>query len=154
IGESGNFPAAIKTVAEWFPKKERALATGIFDSGSNIGACVAPILVPWVMGMYGWQEAFIITGAIGFLWLIAWRYYYERPEKQKRLSKAEFDYIHSDNEPEAETDKDSKVKWASLFRLRPTWSFIAGKFFTDPIWYFFLFWLPSYFSTTFHLDLK
>lgn len=160
IGESGNFPAAVKTVAEWFPKRERALATGIFDSGANIGACVAPILVPWILGAYGWREAFIITGAIGFLWLIAWRIFYEHPDKHKKVSKEELAYIRIDDEPSAQDGTKSKeaeaapIKWAHLFRLKPTWSFIAGKFLTDPIWYFFMFWLPSYFNTTFHLDLK
>jgi MFS transporter, ACS family, hexuronate transporter len=154
IGESGNFPAAIKTVAEWFPKKERALATGLLDSGSNIGALVAPIIVPWILGAYGWQEAFLITGAIGFIWLVAWRYFYQKPANHKKLSAAEFKYIHSDNEAEDEANERNNIPWIRLFRLRPTWSFIAGKFFTDPIWYFFLFWLPSYFNSTFHLDLK
>lgn len=150
IGESGNFPAAIKTVAEWFPKKERALATGFFDSGSNIGALVAPLIVPWMLGAFGWQTAFIATGAIGFAWLIAWRYFYQVPDKQKRLGAAERAYIQSDP-PEASS---SPMPWGRLFRLRQTWAFIVGKFFTDPIWYFFLFWLPSYFENTFHLDLK
>jgi ACS family hexuronate transporter-like MFS transporter len=156
IGESGNFPAAVKTVTEWFPKKERALATGIFDSGANIGACVAPILVPWILMHYGWQATFIITGAIGFLWLIAWRLFYERPEKHKKLSAGELQYIQSDvaEDKLAAPDEGEKVKWSKLFTLRPTWSFIMGKFLTDPIWYFFMFWLPSYFNTTFHLDLK
>lgn len=151
IGESGNFPAAIKTVAEWFPKKERALATGILDSGSNIGACVAPILVPAILGWYGWQEAFLITGALGFIWLILWRIFYDVPARQKRISRSEFDLIHSDQQQEAE---EPKLRWSQLFKLRQTWAFIAGKFFTDPIWYFFMYWLPSYFSSTFHLDLK
>ncbi len=154
IGESGNFPAAIKTVAEWFPRKERALATGILDSGSNIGACVAPIIVPWILGAYGWQEAFIITGAIGFIWLAAWRFFYQKPADQKKLTRSEFEYIQSDHEPENKAQQNMPVRWMALFRLRPTWAFIAGKFFTDPIWYFFLFWLPSYFSSTFNLDLK
>lgn len=153
IGESGNFPAAIKTVTEWFPKKERALATGIFDSGSNIGACVAPILIPWILGMYGWQEAFLITGALGFIWLIAWRYFYEVPAKHKKVTPEELAYINSDKE-ELEPEKATNVSWIKLFSLKQTWAFIIGKFFTDPIWYFFLFWLPSYFSSTFHLDLK
>ena len=154
LGESGNFPAAIKTVTEWFPKKERALATGIFDSGSNIGACVAPILIPWILGMYGWQEAFLITGAIGFIWLVAWRLLYEVPAKHKKITKEELDYINSDQEVAADADKAENVSWAQLFKFKQTWAFIVGKFFTDPIWYFFLFWLPSYFSSTFHLDLK
>ncbi len=152
LGESGNFPAAIKTVTEWFPKKERALASGFFDSGSNIGACVAPILIPWILSVYGWQGAFLITGALGFCWLVAWRYFYEVPAKHKKITKAELDYINSD--PETETDKAVNVSWIKLFGLRQTWAFIIGKFFTDPIWYFFMFWLPSYFSSTFHLDLK
>lgn len=152
IGESGNYPGGVKTVAEWFPKKERALAVGIFDSGSNIGACVAPILVPAILALYGWQMAFIITGSLGFIWLILWIWLYEIPSRQKRLSKPEFEYIHSDGEEEA--TGTASVSWGQLLRLRQTWTFIAGKFFTDPIWYFFLFWLPSYFNTYFHLDLK
>ncbi|CAG5003095.1 Hexuronate transporter [Dyadobacter sp. CECT 9275] len=154
IGESGNFPAAVKTVTEWFPKRERALATGIFDSGSNIGACVAPILVPWLLGTYGWQAAFIITGAVGFIWLLAWRLIYQQPEKNARLSASELAYIRIDDEPKEELIPAEKIPWTRLFTLKPTWSFIMGKFLTDPIWYFFLFWLPSYFSTTFNLDLK
>ena len=152
IGESGNYPGGVKTVAEWFPKRERALAVGIFDSGSNIGACVAPILVPAILALYGWQLAFIITGSLGFVWLLLWLWFYEVPARQQRLSKAEYDYIHSD--AETEQDGSQPVSWAQLLRLRQTWTFIAGKFFTDPIWYFFLFWLPSYFNTSFHLDLK
>ncbi|MBK7870302.1 MAG: MFS transporter [Saprospiraceae bacterium] len=152
LGESGNFPAAIKAVAEWFPKKERALATGIFNSGANIGAVVAPIMVPWILGAYGWQEAFIITGAIGFIWLIFWWIFYEIPEKQRRLSQPEFDYIHSDDE--SSDAHGEKIKWGKLFSVRQTWAFFFGKFLTDPIWWFFLFWLPSYFSTTFEIDLK
>jgi ACS family hexuronate transporter-like MFS transporter len=154
IGESGNFPAAVKTVTEWFPKRERALATGIFDSGSNIGACVAPIMVPWLLGVYGWQAAFIITGAVGFIWLIAWRLIYKQPENHEKLSAEELAYIRIDDEKTEGDIPAEKIPWTKLFSLRPTWSFIMGKFLTDPIWYFFLFWLPSYFSTTFNLDLK
>lgn len=154
LGEAGNFPAAIKTVAEWFPKKERAFATGVFNSGANVGAVVAPIMVPAILGAYGWQEAFIITGAIGFVWLVFWIVLYEIPAKQKRLSQSEYDYIHSDNESAADLVDTKPIKWSSLLFLKQTWVFIAGKFFTDPIWYFFLFWLPSYFSTTFNLDLS
>lgn len=152
LGEAGNFPAAIKAVAEWFPKKERALATGIFNSGANIGAVVAPIMVPLILGAYGWQEAFIITGAIGFIWLIFWWFMYEIPSRKKNLSEDEFKYIHSDNE-EGETNSEP-IKWAQLFSFKQTWAFIFGKFLTDPIWWFFLFWLPSYFSSIFALDLK
>ncbi|WP_461077988.1 MFS transporter [Spirosoma flavus] len=152
VGESGNYPGGVKTVAEWFPKKERALAIGIFDSGSNIGACVGPLLVPFILALYGWQIAFIITGSLGFIWLLVWLLTYEVPAQQKRLNRAEYDYIHSDNEVEAVST--GSVSWGELLRLRQTWTFIAGKFFTDPIWYFFLFWLPAYFNASFHLDLK
>ncbi|WP_295669131.1 MFS transporter [uncultured Mucilaginibacter sp.] len=154
IGEGGNFPAAIKTVAEWFPKKERALATGIFNSGANIGAVVAPILVPWILGIYGWQMAFIITGAIGFIWLIFWLIFYEVPSKHKKLSADEYEFIQSDlDEVYINTTEENKVKWIELLGIRQTWTFVIGKLLTDPIWYFFLFWLPSYFSSTFHIDL-
>lgn len=152
LGESGNFPAAIKTVAEWFPKKERALATGIFNSGANIGAVFAPILVPTILALYGWQEAFIITGAIGFVWLIFWLYYYEIPTRHKKVTEAELAHIHSDNEED--TSNEKPITWGTLFRVRQTYVFITGKLLTDPIWWFFLFWLPSYFSTSFNLDLK
>jgi len=154
IGEGGNFPAAIKTVAEWFPKKERALATGIFNSGANIGAVAAPLLVPWILGVYGWQMAFILTGAVGFVWLVFWLMLYEIPSKHKKLSPAEYEFIHSDIDEVVITAEDKKsVKWIQLLGFRQTWTFIAGKVFTDPVWYFFLFWLPSYFSSTFQLDL-
>lgn len=153
LGESGNFPAAVKAVAEWFPKKERALATGIFNSGTSIGAVAAPLLVPWMLSAYGWQEAFLITGALGFVWLIFWYFLYEIPTKHKKVTKAEIEYINSDSEPEEQVTGGS-LKWSRLLCLRQTWIFIVGKFFTDPIWWFFLFWLPSYFSSIFHLDLK
>ncbi|MDP4698447.1 MAG: MFS transporter [Saprospiraceae bacterium] len=152
LGESGNFPAAIKTVAEWFPKKERALATGIFNSGANIGAVFAPILVPTILALYGWQEAFIITGAIGFVWLLFWLYYYEIPNRHKKVTEEELAHIHSDNEED--TSNEKPLSWGTLFRVRQTYVFIIGKLLTDPIWWFFLFWLPSYFSTSFNLDLK
>ena len=155
LGEAGNFPAAIKSVAEWFPKKERALATGIFNSGANIGAVVAPIMVPWILGIWGWPMAFIATGAVGFVWLILWWLFYEVPAKQARLGAAEFDYIHSDVVSESEAAASEKpVRWGQLFRIRQTWAFFFGKLLTDPIWWFFLFWLPSYFAETFHIDLK
>lgn len=159
LGEAGNFPVAIKATAEWFPKKERALATGIFNSGANIGAVVAPIMVPWILGAYGWEEAFIITGAIGFIWLIFWWFMYEIPSKKKGISKAEYDYIHSDDkEEEQEVQTDDRPTgasgWLKLFGIRQTWAFVFGKFLTDPVWWFFLFWLPSYFASNFDLDLK
>ncbi|MEJ7767445.1 MAG: MFS transporter [Chitinophagaceae bacterium] len=152
LGEAGNFPAAIKAVAEWFPKRERALATGIFNSGSNIGAVIAPIMVPWILGAYGWQEAFLITGALGFIWLIFWWLLYEIPSRKKGLNKREFDYIHSDAEDVAKTTS-KPISWGKLLSIRQTWTFVVGKFMTDPIWWFFLFWLPGYFSDTFNLDL-
>ncbi|QQL50437.1 MFS transporter [Mucilaginibacter ginkgonis] len=155
IGESGNFPAAIKSVAEWFPKRERALATGIFNSGANIGAVAAPIMVPFILGIYGWKMAFVITGAIGFVWLVFWLIFYEIPSRHAKVNQAELAYIASDtDEPVAAGDADSKVNWGKLFGYKQTWTFITGKLLCDPVWYFFLFWLPSYFSSTFHLDLK
>lgn len=145
VGEAGNFPAAIKSVTEWFPKHERAFATGIFNSGANIGAMVAPVMVPWILGAYGWQEAFLITGAIGFIWLIFWIIFYEIPSKKG---------IEVKEIAEETANEDLKIPYAKLFTLKQTWVFIVGKFFTDPIWWFFLFWLPSYFNSTFDLDLK
>ncbi|CAG5016607.1 Hexuronate transporter [Dyadobacter sp. CECT 9275] len=153
LGEAGNFPAAVKATAEWFPKRERALATGIFNSGTSIGAVVAPIMVPWLLGSYGWQEAFLITGALGFIWLIFWWLFYEVPSRHKKISQEEFTYIHSDNES-AGQENAKPIKWTVLLGLKQTWVFIIGKLLTDPIWWFFLFWLPSYFATTFSLDLK
>lgn len=155
LGEAGNFPAAIKSVAEWFPKRERALATGIFNSGTNIGAVVAPIMVPWLLGAYGWEMAFIITGAIGFVWLIFWLKYYQSPDQTKNLDPAEYAHIHSDAQGAALADDDTrKYSWFQLFGIRQTWAFFFGKMLTDPIWWFFLFWLPSYFAERFALDLK
>jgi len=146
VSEAGNFPAAIKTTSEWFPKKERALANGIFNSGTNVGAIIAPLTVPAIAVAFGWQWAFILTGAIGLLWLIFWFWLYEIPARQKRLSKAELDYIQSDSSAEElEIEKNAdKVKWTKILGLRQTWAFVAGKFFSDPVWWFFLFWLPSF----------
>jgi len=145
IGEAGNFPASIKTVAEWFPKKERALATGIFNSGSNIGAMISALFVPWCLVYFGtslgWKMAYIITGALGFLWLIFWFWLYDTPKKQKRLLKPEYDYIHSDDEPVVDdiVVVEKKVAWGKLFGYRHTWSFFWGKFLTDGVWWFYLF---------------
>jgi len=152
LAEAGNFPAGVKAVAEWFPKKERALATGIFNSGTSIGAVAAPIIVPLILGAYGWYEAFWITGALGFVWLIFWWIFYEIPARQKRLKQPEFDYIHSDADAEEEA-APVKLKWGQLLSLKQTWVFVIGKVLTDPIWWFFLFWLPSYFADAFALDL-
>ena len=153
FGESGNFPAAIKAVAEYFPKKERSLATGIFNSGSNVGAILAPLTVPVIAEYYGWEFAFILVGAIGFLWIIFWYFLYEVPSKQKRLSKVEFDYIHHDSEVviEIPTEKVEKVAWLKLLNYKQTWAFVFGKFMTDGIWWFFLFWLPKYLEAQFNM---
>lgn len=142
ITEAGNFPAAIKATAEWFPKKERAFATGIFNSGANVGAIIAPLSVPLIAETWGWQWAFILTGLIGFIWLILWFIYYEVPAKQKRLSEAEFNYIHSDKD-ESEVNQE-KVSWFKLLQYKQTWAFAIGKFLTDPVWWFYLFWLPDF----------
>ncbi len=145
VSEAGNFPAANKTTAEWFPKKERALAFGIFNSGTNVGAILAPMTVPLIALTMGWQWAFILTGAFGLLWLIFWAIFYDIPRRQKRLKKAEYDYIHSDDEPSQPVQQSvERVKWASLLNFRQAWAFIIGKFMTDPIWWFYLFWLPSF----------
>jgi ACS family hexuronate transporter-like MFS transporter len=147
FGESGNFPAAIKAVAEWFPKKERALATGIFNSGANVGAILAPLTVPWIAGHLGWQAAFLIIGGIGFSWLIFWFWLYEVPARSKRVAKAEYDYIHSDNVDQSNVKSEEnteKVSWFSLLRFKQTWAFSFGKFMTDGVWWFYLFWLPAY----------
>jgi MFS transporter, ACS family, hexuronate transporter len=144
VSEAGNFPAAIKTVAEWFPKKERALAAGIFNSGTNIGAIIAPLTVPLIAVKMGWEWAFIITGAIGLIWLLFWFLFYETPQKHQKISQEEYDYIHSDDENEAVSENSEKVKWVSLLKYKQTWAFALLKFFTDPVWWFLLFWLPSF----------
>jgi ACS family hexuronate transporter-like MFS transporter len=147
LGEAGNFPASIKTVAEWFPKKERALATGIFNSGTNVGATFAPLTVPFIALYWGWQWAFVITGALGFIWLILWLTIYRRPEEDAKLSANELAYIQSDPiEPE------SKMSWFRLLGHRQTWAFATGKFLTDPIWWFWLFWLPLFLKGNFGLS--
>jgi ACS family hexuronate transporter-like MFS transporter len=148
LGEAGNFPASIKTIAEWFPKKERALATGIFNSGSNVGAIVAPLVVPFIAINYGWQWAFIITGTLGFIWLAFWLMTYRRPEEHPRLSKAELAHIRSDPAEPA-----TKIPWARLVPHRQTWAFAIGKFMTDPIWWVYLFWMPKFLNTNYGLKI-
>jgi len=148
LGESANFPASIKTVAEWFPKKERALATGIFNAGSNVGAIIAPLTVPWIALTYGWQMAFIATGAIGFLWIFFWVALYRKPEEQKRLTSEELKYIQSDP-----PDPPVKIPWLTLLKHKQVWAFAVAKFMTDPIWWFYLYWVPKYLNTTFGLTL-
>jgi ACS family hexuronate transporter-like MFS transporter len=148
VGEAGNFPAAIKATAEYFPKKERSFATGIFNSGTNVGAILAPLTVPWIAVNYGWQTAFILIGGIGFLWIAFWLWLYDKPTKQKRLSAAELEYINSDSKDTIAVDEKSgtkeKVDWFKLLGYRQTWAFVFGKFMTDGVWWFFLFWLPKY----------
>jgi len=150
LGEGGNFPAAIRSVAEWFPKKERALATGIFNSGSNIAAVVGPPLVTWILVSYGWREAFLWTGALGFLWLIFWWLFYEVPSKHKKVTQEEVSYIQSDGE-EADT---TRISFFTIIAIKQTWMFAIGKFFSDPIWWFYLFWIPDYFYEGYGLQLK
>lgn len=150
LGEAGNFPAAIKTVAEWFPKRERAFATGLFNSGTNIGAIVAPLTVPWIAINYGWQWAFILTGLIGFLWLLFWIPMYARPEVHPRVTKAELDYIQSDPpDPPA-----ARIPWVRLIPHRQASAFAIGKYMTDPIWWFYLYWIPNFFRQNHGLDLS
>ena len=139
LGESGNFPASVKTVAEWFPKRERALATGIFNAGTNIGAIVTPLTVPFIVGALGWRWAFIITGALGFIWLIFWLALYGKPHEHPRVQRAELDYINSDP-----PEKETKIPWLRLIPHRQTWAFVVAKFMTDPIWWFYLFWVPGF----------
>lgn len=148
LGEAGNFPAAIKTVAEWFPRRERALATGIFNSGSNVGAIVAPLMVPIVAVTWGWQAAFLFTGALSALWLAVWWMTYRAPEDQPDLSSEELAYIRSDP-PEPTV----RVPWSQILRHRQAWAFVAAKFITDPIWWFFLFWLPKFLHAEYGLTL-
>jgi ACS family hexuronate transporter-like MFS transporter len=144
---------AIKTTAEWFPQKERALATGIFNSGSNVGAIAAPLAVPLIAETIGWKWAFIITGALGFVWLILWFIYYEVPARHAKLTKAEFDYIHTDVDDMAAVavEDQSKISWGQLLKVRQTYAFIFGKFLTDPIWWFYLFWLPDFLNKQYGL---
>ena len=149
LGEAGNFPASIKAVAEWFPKKERALATGIFNSGTNVGALLVPIAVPWITITYGWYWAFVATGAIGFLWLFLWWPLYKSPENHPRVSPSELAYIRSDP-----PDPAVKVPLSQVLPHRQTWAFVVAKFLTDPIWWLYLFWIPDFFSRTYGLDLK
>jgi ACS family hexuronate transporter-like MFS transporter len=142
-GEAGNFPAAIKAVAEWFPAKERALATGIFNAGTNVGAVLAPPMVVWLTLRWSWQEAFIVTGSLGFLWLVAWLLIYRRPSEHPRITARELSHIQSDSS-EGCGDSEPKIPWRRLLGYREAWGFIAAKFMTDPIWWFYVFWLPSY----------
>jgi ACS family hexuronate transporter-like MFS transporter len=149
LGESGNFPGAIKTVAEWFPARERAFATGIFNAGSNVGAIAAPLMVPWITLTFGWQAAFIATGALGVLWLAAWLAIYRPPQEHPRLTPAELAHIRSDPAEPA-----FAVRWGQLLRHRQTWAFAIGKFMTDPIWWFYLYWLPKFLDARYGIKLS
>ncbi|MEO5903344.1 MAG: MFS transporter [Gemmatimonadaceae bacterium] len=148
LGESGNFPASIKTVAAWFPARERALATGIFNAGSNVGALVTPIVVPWIALTWGWRYAFVITGSLGFLWLIAWWAIFRSPETHPRVTADELALIKSDP-----TESAHPVPWLSVFKSRQAWAFITGKLLTDPVWWFYLFWLPKFLDARYEVKL-
>ncbi|HKF01518.1 MAG TPA: MFS transporter [Candidatus Sulfotelmatobacter sp.] len=150
VGEAGSFPASIKAVAEWFPKKERALATGIFNSGTNVGAIVTPLVVPWLTLRFGWRMAFIATGALGLLWIVAWLSLYRPPEESPLVSEGELALVQSDPEQITAT----AVPWRTMLRLRQAWAVGLGKFFTDPIWFVYLFWMPDFLSRNLKLDLK
>jgi ACS family hexuronate transporter-like MFS transporter len=148
IGESGNFPAGLKAVTEWFPKKERALATGIFNAGANVGAILTPLIVPALTLQFGWRAAFVITGAVSLIWLVAWLAVYRRPRESKQLSAEELAYIESDP-----ADPPAKVAWSRVISRKETWAFAIGKFLTDPVWWMFLFWLPDFLVKRHGLDL-
>jgi MFS transporter, ACS family, hexuronate transporter len=150
-GEGGNFPSAIKATSLWFPKRERAFATSIFNAGTNVGAIVAPAMVPWIAFTYGWQMAFVVAGIAGFLWLLLWIPLYQHPENSKFLRDGERLHIESDKD---EIQNTNKVAWGTLLKHRQTWSFIVAKFMTDPVWWFFLTWLPDFFKKTRDLDIK
>jgi ACS family hexuronate transporter-like MFS transporter len=149
LGEAGNFPAGIKAVSEWFPAKERAFATGVFNAGANIGAVITPLIVPIITIAFGWRMAFIITGAISLVWLVAWIAIYRRPREVANLSAAELAHIESDP-----ADPAKKIGWIKLLGYRETWAYALGKFLIDPIWWLFLFWTPDFLAKTYNLDLK
>ncbi|MDR1756434.1 MAG: MFS transporter [Culturomica sp.] len=155
IGEAGNFPAAIKTTAEYFPKKDRAYATSIFNAGASVGALVAPLSIPPLAKAFGWEMAFIIIGALGFIWMAFWVFMYKKPEKHPKVNEAELEYILSDKESDAKEEKaveagqEKKLSFWECFKFKQTWSFAFGKFMTDGVWWFFLFWTPSYLNTQF-----
>jgi len=148
VGESGAFPASIKTVTEWFPRNERALATGIFNAGTNVGAIITPLVVPWITIHLGWRWAFLITGGVGFVWFLIWMAVYRKPEEHAQCTAAELNYIRSDGEKPM-----ARVPWTRLLGYRQTWGFLLGKFLTDPIWWFYLFWVPGFFQEQHGLNL-
>ena len=154
LGESGNFPAAIKVTAEYFPKKDRAFATSIFNAGASVGALAAPLCIPPLAKAFGWEWAFIIIGALGFIWMFFWAFMYDKPEESKHVNGNELTYIHQDDAAEAAEKAaladEKSIPMLQCFKYKQTWAFITGKFFTDGVWWFFLFWAPSYFSNQFH----
>ena len=158
VGEAGNYPAGIKSVAEWFPKRERALATGIFNSGANIGIIATAVAIPWLTLHYGWRSAFVVTGALGVVLLLLWRLFYQQPDEHAQLSADELAYVRSDADEMADHDSEAKPSWLGLMKYRQTWAFVTGKVFSDPIWWFYLTWLPDFFNSnpafTQKLDLK
>jgi ACS family hexuronate transporter-like MFS transporter len=160
FGEGGNFPSAIKTVALWFPRKERALATALFNSGANVGAVIAPALVPQIASAWGWQAAFVVAGCAGFLWLLLWIPFYSAPDKARGLSAEELAYVRDMGDaagaaqPFVVSPRAPRITWISILGYRQTWSFIVGKLLTDPVWWFFLIWLPDYFKKARGLDIK
>lgn len=151
IGESANFPAAVKSVAEWFPKKERAFAAGLFNSGSTVGAITAPIIVSGITLAMGWQWAFIITGALGFIWVVFWLAWYQSPEKHPKISRQELEYIYQDEE---ENTNEKSLKWSSLFKYKQTFAICSTRFISDWVWWFFLFWIPDFLSKTHGINIK
>src|SRR5581483_11276766 len=164
LGESGGFPSSLKAVSEWFPQKERALAVGIFNAGSNVGAILTPLVVPAITLTWGWRAAFVVTGAVTSVWLIAWLAMYRNPAAHNRVSAPELAYIRSGEEVTAAAGTTARagpealpatvVSWSKLLRVRETWAYAAGKFLTDPIWWLYLFWLPDFLSKRYNLDLK
>jgi ACS family hexuronate transporter-like MFS transporter len=155
LTEAGNVPAGMKTIAEWFPRKERALATGLFNAGTSFGIIIALLIVPLILSSYGWHEVFIITGSVGFIWLLVWIFVYDVPSKHKRLTAEEYNYIHDGQKLDAEAQEEVvKIKWLKLFTYPQTWAFITGKILLDPVYWFFMFWLPSYFASTFKLNMS
>ena len=150
LGEAGNFPAAVKTVAEWFPRRERAFATGLFNAGTNVGAVIAPLVVPIAVALWGLRSGFLLTSGLSALWLVTWLIVYRPPAEHPRVTARELAYIGSDAEEPASAPH---VRWRELLRHRQTWAFVAGKFLTDPVWWFLLFWLPKYLSHRYGLDL-
>ncbi|HXU81880.1 MAG TPA: MFS transporter, partial [Polyangia bacterium] len=152
LGEGGNFPSAIKAVALWFPKRERAMATAMFNAGTNVGAVVAPATIPFIAAAWGWQSCFVIAGIAGFLWLFLWGPLYNTPDKIKRMTPGELAHIRSDLDEKS--TESGKVAWFKLLKYRQAWSFFVAKFLTDPVWWFFLTWLPDFFKKTRHMDIK